>query len=102
MVEFMFVFPLIMLLFTGAVNVGLAVVASSSGTNAAREAGRVAAIRYECADNHISTRCPVNPSTNYTLIKNAALAKLGGLVPSSSVTLSVQCRQNSSTGTVVY
>lgn len=102
MVEFMFVFPMIMMLFTGAVNVGLAVVASSSGTNAAREAARVATVRYECADNHISVRCPVNPSTNYNLIKAAAIARLGGVVPSSSVTVSVQCRQNSKTGTVVY
>lgn len=101
MVEMMFVFPLIMLLFTGAVNVGLAVVASSSGTNAAREAARVATVRYECADNHLSARCPTNPSTNYTTIKNAAIAKLGGVVPPGSVTVSVQCRQESATGTVV-
>jgi Flp pilus assembly protein TadG len=101
LIEFVFVFPLIMALFTGAVTVGLAVVSSSSGTNAAREAARVAAIRYECADNHISTRCTTNPSTNYNTIKAATLAKLGGIVPPSSVTVSVQCRQNSGTGTIV-
>ena len=101
LVEAAFVLPLLMTLFMGAMNVGLAVVASSSGTNAAREAARTAAIRYECADNHTSATCTVNPSTNYTTIKNAALAKLGGVVPTSSVTVSVQCRQNSATGAVV-
>lgn len=101
LVEFVFVFPLVMMLFTGAVTVGMAVVTASSGTNAAREAARVAAIRYECADNHISTRCTTNPSTNYNTIKAAAIAKLGGIVPSSSITLSVQCRTGSATGAVV-
>ena len=101
MVEFMFVAPLLMLLLSGSMLVGLSVVNSASGTNAAREAARVATVRYECADNHTSARCPISPSTNYAAIKAAAIAKLGGLVPSDSVTVTVACRQNGVTGTVV-
>ncbi len=101
LVEFMFVFPAIMLLFVAAVNVGLAVISSSAGTNAAREAARVATVRYECVDNHVSLRCPLSTSTNYTAVKAAAIAKLGGMVPPSSITMTVQCRQSSGTGTVV-
>ncbi|MDP1794169.1 MAG: TadE/TadG family type IV pilus assembly protein [Acidimicrobiales bacterium] len=102
MVEFMFVLPAFMLLFTGAANVGLAVVSSASGTNAAREAARVATVRYECTDGHVSARCPIWPSTNYNTVKAAAIAKLGGLVPADSVTVSVVCRQGSVTGAVVF
>lgn len=100
-VEFAFVLPLVMLFFVASVQVGMAVLASASGTNAAREAARVATVRYECADNHVSARCPLSPSTNYTTIKAAAIARLGGVIPSASVTVTVQCRQSGSSGPVI-
>lgn len=99
--EFAFVLPMVMMFFIGSAQVGLAVLASASGTNAAREAARVATVRYECADNHVSARCPFNPSTNYNFIKAAALAKLGGVVQAGSFTVSVQCRAGGATGAVV-
>jgi Flp pilus assembly protein TadG len=100
-VEMALVMPLLVLFLIGSLQVGLVVVGNSSATNAAREGARAASIRYECADNHSSTRCTANPSTNYTFIKNAVLAKLAGLVRANSVTVSVQCRQDSASGTVV-
>jgi hypothetical protein len=78
--------------------VGLVVIGSATASNAAREGARAAAIRYECADNHVSTRCPSNPSTNYTFVKNAVMNKLAGLVQQSSVTVAVVCRTASATG----
>ncbi len=100
-VEMAFVLPLLFLFLIGSLQVGLVVVGSSSATNAAREGARAASIRYECADNHVSARCPVNPSTNYTYIKTKVVAKLVGLVKADSVTVTVQCRSRSATGSVI-
>jgi Flp pilus assembly protein TadG len=100
-VEMAFVMPLLALFLIGSLQVGLVVVGSSTASNGAREGARAASIRYECADNHISARCPLNPSTNYTFIKNAVLGKLAGLVQTSGLTVTVTCRSQSATGAVV-
>jgi Flp pilus assembly protein TadG len=100
-VEMALVAPLLILFLIGSLQVGLVVVGNATGSNAAREGARKASIYYECADNHTSTRCPVTPSTNYNLIKNAVLAKLAGLVKTSTVTVAVECRSKSSTGAVI-
>ena len=100
-VEFAFVAPLVLLFLIGAVQVGLVVIGNAVGSNAAREGGRTATIRYECADNHVSARCPVTPSTNYGVIKAAVMARLSGLVQPSSVDVAVKCRQGSATGPVI-
>lgn len=100
-VEMAFVMPLLVLFLIGSLQVGLVVVGTSSSSNAAREGARAAAIRYECADNHTSARCPASPSTNYAYIKNAVESRLAGLVRAGSVTVNVACRSGSATGSVV-
>ncbi|HVE94374.1 MAG TPA: TadE/TadG family type IV pilus assembly protein [Acidimicrobiales bacterium] len=100
-VEFAFVAPLLLLFLIGAVQVALVVIGNTVGSNAAREGSRTATIRYECADNHVSARCPVTPSTNYGVVKAAVMARLAGLVKPSSVNVTVQCRKGSATGIVV-
>ncbi|MEY2397280.1 MAG: hypothetical protein QOJ00_454 [Actinomycetota bacterium] len=100
-VELAIVAPLLILFLIGAAQVGLVVLGDSVGTNAARDGVRVASIRYECADNHLSTRCTSNPSTDYGVIKAAVTARLNGLVKGGSVTVAVACRRGSSTGPVI-
>jgi hypothetical protein len=100
-VEMAFVLPLLFLFLIGSLQVGLVVVGNSSATNAAREGARAASIRYECADNHVSVRCPANPSTNYNFIKAAVHDKLVGLVKTDSVTVAVECRSRSAAGAVI-
>lgn len=100
-VEMAFVAPLLLLFLIGSLQVGLVVVGNSTATNAAREGARAASIRYECADNHLSSRCTANPSTNYTFIKNAVEDKLAGLVQAGSVTVAVECRAGSASGSVI-
>jgi Flp pilus assembly protein TadG len=100
-VEMALVAPVLILFLIGSLQVGLVVIGNATASNAAREGARAASIRYECADNHVSTRCTANPSTNYTFIKNAVMAKLAGLVQQSSIQVSVVCRAGSATGSVV-
>lgn len=100
-VELAIVAPLLILFLIGASQVGLVVLGNSVGTNAARDGVRVASIRYECADNHLSTRCTANPSTDYGVIKAAVMQRLNGLVKTSTVTVGVLCRRASSTGAVI-
>ncbi|HVT77521.1 MAG TPA: TadE/TadG family type IV pilus assembly protein [Acidimicrobiales bacterium] len=100
-VEMAFVLPMLVLFLIGSLQVGLVVVGGSAASNAAREGARKAAIYYECADNHVSARCSATPSTNYNLIKSAVMAKLAGLVNSSTVTVSVACHADGATGAVV-
>jgi hypothetical protein len=100
-VEMVFILPLLMVLLIGSTQVGLVVLGNSVGSNAAREGVRVATIRYECADNHVSVRCPITPSTDYNVIKAAVMAKIAGLVKANTVTVSVVCRQGSATGPIV-
>ncbi len=100
-VELAFVAPMLLLFLIGSLQVGLVVLGNSAASNAAREGARAASIRFECADNHISVRCPANPSTNYTYIRGAVLGRLAGLVKTDSVTVSVLCRAGSASGTVI-
>lgn len=100
-VEFAFVAPLLMLFLIGAVQVALVVIGNTVGSNAAREGSRTATIRYECADNHVSARCPITPSTNYGVVKAAVMARLAGLVQPSSVNVTVTCRRGGPAGPVV-
>ncbi len=100
-VELAIVAPLLVLFLIGSAQVGLVVIGNSVGSNAAREGVRVASIRYECADNHVSARCTASPSTNYNVIKDAVMDKLVGLVKTSTVTLSVVCRAGSATGSII-
>ena len=100
-VEMAIVAPLLVLFLIGSAQVGLVVIGNAVGTNAAREGVRVASIRYECADNHLSARCTANPSTDYNVIKAAVMAKLVGLVKTNSVTVNIVCRRGSATGTII-
>ncbi|MEY2469121.1 MAG: hypothetical protein QOF21_1819 [Actinomycetota bacterium] len=106
-VELAIIAPLLILFLVGSAQVGLVVIGNAVGSNAAREAVRVASIRYECADRYpgsgkpLTARCTLNPSTDYNVIKAAVMAKLSGLVKTSTVTVIVKCRTGSATGPVV-
>jgi len=100
-VELAIIAPLLILFLVGSAQVGLVVIGNAVGSNAAREAVRVASIRYECADNHTSARCTASPSTNHNVIKAAAMSKLAGLVKTDTVTVDVVCRRGSATGTII-
>ncbi len=100
-VELAIVAPLLILFLIGAAQVGLVVVGNNVGSAAARDGARVAAIRYECADNHLSTRCTANPSTDYGVIKAAVMQRLNGLVKTGTVTVGIVCRRGSASGAVI-
>jgi Flp pilus assembly protein TadG len=90
-VELAFVAPLLVLFLIGSLQVGLVVIGNSAASNAAREGARAASIRYECADGNTGTQCTSSPTTNLASITTAVMAKLNGLVKTSSVTVTVKC-----------
>lgn len=99
--EMALVAPLLILFLIGSLQVGLVVIGNAAGSNAAREGARAASIRYECADNNAGTQCTATPTTNLSYITTKVLAKLNGLVQTSTVTVSVKCRQGSDSGTII-
>jgi Flp pilus assembly protein TadG len=100
-VELALIAPLLILFLISSLQVGLVVIGNAAGSNAAREGARAASIRYECADSNTGTQCTATPTTNLSFITTKVLAKLNGLVQTSTVTVSVKCRQGSDTGTII-
>lgn len=100
-VEMALVTPLLILFLIGSLQVGLVVIGHTAATNAAREGVRAASIHYECADQNAGTQCSATPTTNLALIQSKVFAQLNGLVQTSTVTVSVKCRQGGATGAVI-
>jgi len=100
-IEMAFVGPLLILFLIGSLQVGLVVIGNAAASAAARDGARTASIHYECADNNSGSQCTTTPTTNLTTITNAVLARLNGLVKTSTVTVAVKCRQGSATGTII-
>lgn len=84
LVEFAFVFPVLMLLFAGLIDLGFMVLGSSVGSNAAREGARVGIIHFLDADDP--------GSDSFDRIEQAVRTKLAGLIRDSDDPLvTVRC-----------
>jgi hypothetical protein len=82
-VEFAFVAPLLFAVLFGFVEVGLLVLGSSVGTNAAREGAREGILQYLDADEPASS--------SHAAIEDAVRARLAGLVDEDRVEVTVRC-----------
>lgn len=83
-VEFAVIAPLLFLLLFGMLEVGILVIGSSTGTNAAREGARAGILRYLDADD--------TSSTAYAAIDAAVRERLAGLVQDGAeVQVTVRC-----------
>ena len=81
--EFAFVAPLLFVLLFGFLELGLLVVGSSVGTNAAREGARVGILRYLDADDVASA--------SHAEIEEAVESRLAGLVNTADIEVDVRC-----------
>lgn len=96
-VEFAFVFPVLIFTMLGLADVGLIVVGNAVGSNATREGARVGIIDFECADMGPGCTDPSNAGA----VKAAVRAKLAGLVRGVDDTkITIRCRKEA-TGTVI-